>query len=697
MINLDIGPETPKKEDTHKASKYVLNLKSVDSKKHQEAHSTASVDLKEEIKSQNKTPGRIQIVGSHRIFKNGLGRIPMLISALAILLVLNLGQIVFLGKQEGKEALALAGEGFVSLQNAGESFVSNGNAIDLTLFDDAQKLFNEAKEKGSFLLNSNSPWLTEPKEVQSLKKLIEAGSLMTEVGTHLGRAKLAIESFPQEGSLTEYFKSISEQEIEPASTKINQIIALLDGVDLSKTGYQDQFEAFKEKIGALASIMNIYIASKEPLLTALGNKYPQHYLVLLQNNDEMRLGGGFIGSFAIVEINDGRLTAFDFHDVYEFDNRYFEDLEVPVHELENLTSEWRLRDSNTSPDFPTSAKNAMWFLEQEGGPGVDGVIAVNLSVAKEFLNAVGGVKIDSLQKDLTGESFSAVITTLVEAKVNKSDPKTILKEALNAFLEKAKDGDALQKLGAVFFAQANNKQILFYHKDAGVQTLLESFDFDGEIPKLGEATGDFFMPLFTNIGANKTDHYINTNILHNTQILDDGSEVATITLTRTHTFTEDTLKSLKEMLYSYGFSEWNTGLEGILGNAQNKTGIRFYVPEGSRIIGTTGIYRDDIQYFYDKDQDVSYYYFEQVLSPGEAKEIAIQFALPFEFFGDFKEYDFSMFKQPGLQSTTFKKTVTAQGGTLLSEDPLATTQEFGSDYTITGALENDISFKLLYQ
>lgn len=697
MIHLDVGSELPKKEATHRMSKHVLNLKAVDSGKHKAAHSNASVDLKEEIKAQNKTPGRIQIVGSNKIFKNGLGRIPMLISALAILLVLNVGQIVFLGKQEGKEALALAGEGFISLKDAGESFASSGQTIDLTVFDNASKLFDQAKEKGSFLINSSSPWLTEPKEVQSLKNLIEAGSLITEVGAHLSRAKLALTDVPTDGSLTEYFSSVSYQEIEPASTKINQITELLSGVDLSQTEYADQFNQFTETLSALSDLMNIYVSSKEPLLTALGDKYPEHYLVLLQNNDEMRLGGGFIGSFAIVEINDGRLTNFDFHDVYEFDNRYFEDLELPVHELKGLTQDWRLRDSNTSPDFPTSAKNAMWFLEQEGGPGVDGVIAVNLSTAKEFLNAIGGVKIDSLPKTLTGESFSAVITTLVEAKTNKESPKAILEETLNAFLEKAKDGESLAKLGAVFLAQAQNKQILFYHKDQLVQSFIESFNFDGEIPKLGEATGDFFMPLFTNIGGNKTDRYINTNILHQTQILEDGSEVATITLTRTHAFTEDTLKALKDTLYSYGFSEWNGSLEGILGNAQNKTGIRFYVPEGSRIIGTNGIYRDDIQYFYDKDQDISYYYFEQILNPGETKEVAIEFALPLSFTGDFKEYDFSMFKQPGLKSTMFKKTVTALNNELLSADPLATVLELGTDYITQGEFKNDLSFKLLYK
>ena len=65
------------------------------------------------------------------------------------------------------------------------------------------------------------------------------------------------------------------------------------------------------------------------------------------NNDEPRLGVVLLEKIGLVELNDGRLTQLEFHDVYEYDNRFFE-IPLPVHELEGLAENWRLRDSNTS-------------------------------------------------------------------------------------------------------------------------------------------------------------------------------------------------------------------------------------------------------------------------------------------------------------------------------------------------------------
>ncbi|MFA5855505.1 MAG: DUF4012 domain-containing protein [Candidatus Gracilibacteria bacterium] len=721
MIRLDIDKQmkVDRKVDepVTPVSRHVLNLKGVDLNARRVAHETVSVDLKAEIKS-HEPRGKIQIVGGRRLLKKGLGRTAMIGGSVLILFVLMLGQMMFLGKKEGKEALALAGEGFVSLQNAGESLLAgtstngntNSNADSLELFATAQTLFEDAKEKGSFLLNATSPWLTEPAEVQSLKNLLDAGTLLADVGTHFGRARSGFGTLPAEGSITEYLRTLSETELEPAATDLKKIETLLNDVDLSGTVYADKFTEFRSKLTTLNALLNTWISVKEPLLTALGDRYPQHYLVLLENNDEMRLGGGFIGSYAIAEINDGRLTDLNFQDVYKLDNQYFGNEKVPVHELTALTPVWRLRDSNTSADFPTSAKNAMHFLELEGGQGVDGVIGVNSSSAQALLAEIGPLKIDSLPVPLTAENFPIVVSTLVEAKTYGQNPKLILQEILDAVLTQkmatASDNvgsNLFQKVGMRMFAESQKKQILFYHKDPAVEEMFENLNLSGSLPALATQAGDFFMPLFTNIGGNKTDRYIKTALTHDTQLLEDGTQIDTVTLDRTNTFTAGTLAWIKTTLASYGFTDWDTTLEYVIGDSANKTGIRIYVPEGSRILDTAGIYRDDVQYYYDEDQKISYFYFEQTLNQGESKSTKIQFTLPKKLTGDFKEYNFAMFRQPGLKSVTYKKTVTAsspdaEGGLeFLSASTPASRLEMGTDYLLEGAFNNDWEVKLLYK
>jgi hypothetical protein len=698
MIRLDIGPENTPPRDNPKASSHVIDLKNVDASSKKKAHERVTVDLKKEIEFKNSSPEKIHIVGKNFSRRRGLGRIPMLVAALFMILALNVGQMIFLGKNQGEEALALAAEGFMSLKGASQSFVSGESGADLLMFDQAQQLFDEAKNKGAFLLTAASPWLDEPGPVQSLSNVLDAGSLMAEVGKHLSSARSSLTQLPPEGSLTDYLRTVSEADLEPAAEQMNQIQTLLENVDLSGTEYQAQFSEYEDKLSALSDLLNLWVSVKEPLLIALGDKTPQTYLVLLQNNDEMRLGGGFIGSFVLVTLNDGRLSPLDFHDVYEFDNRSYQDIPVPIPELTGLTTQWRLRDSNYSPDFPTSAQKSAWFLEQEGGPGVDGVIAVNLSAAQAFMEDTGALTLPSLSKALSAETFPAVLSTLVEAKTfGKTTPKAVLGELLNAFMEKASNPQTAAALGGTAWEQIQKKQLLFYHKDPRVEKLFTDLGMEGSIPKLSTLEGDFYMPTVETISGNKTERYIQTKLTHDTEILEDGSMVATVGLTRTHTFNDDTLAWLKQTTREYGFTAWTGTLEALMGNAPNKAAIRLYLPEGATLLDSSGIYRDDVRIFYDSDQDLSYYYFDQTLLPGESQTITLQFALPLKLQGSFQNYNFQWFKQPGLKNVTYEESVTAETRTLLSSSPVPTEIQPGRDYFVSGSFDQDLSLNLLYQ
>lgn len=696
-LKLDIGPEILSEEELPAASEHLLNLKSIDGAKKTRAHENVTINTKEEIKSQRTASGRICIVGEISPDKQGLGRIGMIASAVFLIVLLNLGQVLFLGKTKGKEALASAAQAFTSLKGAGQSVISGEPGSDTELFADAEMLFAEAEEKSKFLLVHQSEWLAEPAEVKSLRNILDAGTLIAEVGQHISLAKAAFSNLPKEGSLTEYLNKISLSDLEPVSEKLIQINNLLAKVDLSTTDYETKFIDFREKVKALSVMFQIWVDNKEAVLTLLGHRYPQRYLVLLMNNDEMRPGGGFIGSFVLLDLNDGRVANYEFHDVYEYDGIYQAAIEVPIHELKALSTFWRMRDSNISPDFTYSAQKAAWFLEHEGGPGVDGVIGVNLSAMQALLEETGPITVPSLGKAISAETLPTLLSTLVESKYyGVGSPKQILNELVKSFLEKLKDTKIDTKLAARVMLEAGKKQIMAYHEFPEVQSLITQLNLDGGMPKLSTLSDDYFMPIFTNIGANKSDRYIKTSINHDTQILSDGGVVGTVSISRTHIFTDATLSWIKQITQDYGFTKWNPDLEKVLGNAPNKTGIRIYLPEGSTILATSGVLRDDVQFYYDQLEEVSYFYTESIINPGETKSFSIQYALPSSFTGEFKEYNFHVYKQPGLKNTDFTKTFTSERE-LLSSYPIPTSIEAGLDYTMQNNFESDTDMKLLYR
>src|SRR6185369_13620713 len=158
-----------------------------------------------------------------------------------------------------------------------------------------------------------------------------------------------------------------------------------------------------ESLSGLVHILPAKVETKTDFDTVLSlaesvlhtNGQEKAYLILFQNNMELRPGGGFIGSFGILKIRDGSITQFDVHDTGNFDGRIPDTIEPPYPMKETLRiNSWKLRDSNYSPDF---GENAMWaerfYQMGQGAEHFDGIIAVNANLLNSFLRVTGPIQI----------------------------------------------------------------------------------------------------------------------------------------------------------------------------------------------------------------------------------------------------------------------------------------------------------------
>lgn len=132
----------------------------------------------------------------------------------------------------------------------------------------------------------------------------------------------------------------------------------------------------------------------------------KEYLVLFQNENELRPGGGFIGSYGILSFEGGKLLNLDIRDVYEADGQLKGHVEPPE-AIKTYLGEagWFMRDANWEASFPAAAKDVKWFLEKETGRGVDGVIGVNLAVAKSILEATGEVSVPDFKEKVNKDNL----------------------------------------------------------------------------------------------------------------------------------------------------------------------------------------------------------------------------------------------------------------------------------------------------
>ena len=283
------------------------------------------------------------------------------------------------------------------------------------------------------------------------------------------------------------------------------------------------------KLGDLISFASSTIDVWPQIIGFNGEKT---YLVLLQNNMELRPGGGFIGSFAILKLNKGKVVSFKILDVYDADGQLKGHVEPPFPIRRYLPSvHWYLRDSNFDVDFSKSALASAVFLNTEMRQRVDGVIGVDLSFVKNLLLAIGPVKVVDYSETVTADNLFAVTSTHVEknffpGSTQKKDFLRSLYNSISLKLSQEKNISYLNVLDALT-KSLYEKHILFAFNDVSLQSLFSVNGFGSTLvdSRKNDKTkiNDFIGINEANLSANKVNYFITRSLSQSSTIASDGS------------------------------------------------------------------------------------------------------------------------------------------------------------------------------
>lgn len=256
------------------------------------------------------------------------------------------------------------------------------------------------------------------------------------------------------------------------------------------------------------------IASRLPqLLGASGSK---KYLVLLQNNMELRPTGGFIGSFAIATFDRGKLIDTEIMDVYAADGQLQGHVEPPAPIKKHLgEANWYLRDSNWSPDFPPSAARAEWFLDKTINRSVDGVVGINLETAKSLLKVIGDIEIldygDTVNENNMYEKLQyEVENDFFPGSKKKANYLTALATSLLESVKDLQTGEYEPMLKEIR-ARLEAGDIQIFVHDTGVQNILKTLGWSGEFSEkscVGNCEDILLGVVEANLGVNKANYHV---------------------------------------------------------------------------------------------------------------------------------------------------------------------------------------------
>lgn len=309
----------------------------------------------------------------------------------------------------------------------------------------------------------------------------------------------------------------------------------------------------------------------------LGNDSQRRYLVIFQNNAELRATGGFIGSFAILDLDRGDIERMEIPGggSYDLQGSLAARLVSPQ-PLRLIRAGWEFQDANWFADYPASAAKLAWFLEKSGGPSVDGVIALNMRLMEQILEVTGPIKMPEYGKTIDHRNFWYETQKQVELDYDQEEnrPKQFIADMAPKLIERLLGADNIQamRLAAVMSEGLATKDALVWLRNDEREWDALKLGWGGQIKP---ADGDYLSIVHSNIGGQKTDLKMSDRVDHSVQVMADGSATVTLTLERTHNGTKGALF---------------TGV-------RNVDYVRFLVPYGSQLIDATGFNAPDPKLF----------------------------------------------------------------------------------------------------
>ncbi len=417
-------------------------------------------------------------------------------------------------------------------------------------------------------------FFTDLAEISPINNSFKSGKNLLELGQHLSTAGehllIGVELLkqPTDGKLTEKIKGFQkENQIVMAELGIAQ--TNLQNIDAKYLPEEQraQFLELKDKMPQLMEALQKFQGLTDFAINFLGDNDIRRYLVIFQNSNELRASGGFMGSFSLVDFKSGQVKNLQLPSGGTYDVRAgLNQLLQAPQPLQIVNARWEFQDTNWWPDWPTTAEKVSWFYEKSGGPTVDGIIAINSQWLGEILKIVGDVPMPEYNKIITADNYEMELQKSVEIQyADKKAPKKILSDLAPKLLEKLLkvQPDKFLNLMLAVKSGLDQKNIMMYLSNSDQEKFASDNNWDG---RQKDAGGDYLNVVATNIGGGKTDNVINQNIYHQAKIMPDGSIIDSVVISR----------------YHFG------PIDDIFTTHFNRSYLRVYVPEGSKLIKAVG-------------------------------------------------------------------------------------------------------------
>jgi hypothetical protein len=505
---------------------------------------------------------------------------------------------------------------------------------------------------------------------------------LVNAGTHgLNAASILVDSIEPyadvlglkgQGSFT---GGTADQRIETAVKTIGKITPKIDEISDELTVVRAEIDKvnpghyptiiFGKKIkSSLSDIKKLtdqsvdIITSAKPLIKilpqVLGEPKEKKYLVVFQNDKELRPTGGFLTAYSVFRLDSGVVHVSGSSDIYALDATVPNKPKAPdpIRKYLPNVSSLNLRDNNLSADFKVSMDDFYKMYQTAGGATeVDGIIAVDTHALVAAMEILGDMDVDgthfTVKKDPRCDCPQVIYQLEViadqPAQIVKQNRKGIIGDLMYEIMNKAFTSSPKKYWGPLFqtmLTEMNKKHVLFYMNEKDAQKGFDGLNATGRILPF---EGDYFHINEANFGGAKSNMFVRQSVTEDYKVQSDGSIVKTVTV---------------DYKNPYAPSDCNLERGNLCLNAVLRDWFRIYVPKGSELISNSGSEVKMTSY-----EELGKTVFEGFLTvrPQGATKLTVSYKLPFKLSKD-SNLPLLVQKQPGTPDSPY--TITSNGKTL---------------------------------
>jgi hypothetical protein len=468
--------------------------------------------------------------------------------------------------------------------------------------------------------------------------------------------------------------------------------------------------AIEQDVDRLLPLMDDGLAAAIalPALLGAGSEGPKTYLLLVQNEDELRPTGGFITAAGTLVVQNGQVLSLSFVDSGELENWDRPYPQAPWQLEQYMNSPVLvLRDANWFPDFPTAALYAESLYAYSYSHSVDGVIAFDQHLLVMLLEALGPLQVEGAPELIDAGNVVGYMRAAKAPPAGQPAPadwnrKGFMNTITHALVSKIfqAQGVGWENIGSALFEGLEQRHLLVRLDDPALAPVIARHGWDGA---MGRQAGDFLMVVDSNVGFNKTNAVVQTGLAYDVDLTDSSRPLAALTVTHHNNAATAACKHWEKQRlpgqeeYPIDDCYWNY--------------LRVYVPAGAELLDSTpqsvpeewmllghGV-QGPVDVLEDELEGLQGFGALMVVPGGEARLTSFQFRLPEGVLlkdGGQTTYHLKVRKQPGtLAVPVIIRVHLPNGSTLESSVPQAVIDgnHLYLETTLVTDLDLDIRFR----